>query len=260
MNGRSQFRGWVPDLPDFRDYKYQVPAQLPASPQAAVDMKAIFPAVYYQDTINSCTANAIAGAFEFELSKEKLPPLDPSVLFIYYNQRVLQNSVNVDSGASIRDGLHTMRHQGVCSDAQWPYIIHEFTKKPFESCYKNALKHKIKNYYHLDQDINQMKACLADSHPFVFGFSVYESFFDPQVAHTGTVDLPKKGEDRIFGHAVVAVGYDDQQERFILRNSWGNAWGNQGYFTLPYAYLLDKSLSQNFWTIRLTADTAVQPG
>ena len=46
----------------------------------------------------------------------------------------------------------------------------------------------------------------------------------------------------------MAVGYDQRQKRFIVRNSWGIEWGQQGYFTMPYAYL--ETLADDFWTIR----------
>lgn len=96
-----------------------------------------------------------------------------------------------------------------------------------------------------------MKGCLADGYPFVFGFTVYESFESPEVARTGVLQMPAPKEGVVGGHAVVAVGYDDQNERFMIRNSWGKNWGQKGYFTMPYSYLLSDNLSDDFWTIRL---------
>jgi C1A family cysteine protease len=101
------------------------------------------------------------------------------------------------------------------------------------------------------QDLNQMKGCLASGYPFVFGFTVYKSFEDDAVAQSGHAPMPAAGEQVLGGHAVSAVGYDDAQQWFICRNSWGTGWGMQGYFTLPYAYLTQASLSDDFWTIRL---------
>ncbi len=95
-----------------------------------------------------------------------------------------------------------------------------------------------------------MRTCLADGYPFVFGFTVYESFESATVARTGRANLPKPGEKVLGGHAVMAVGYNDKQKRFIVRNSWGTGWGKKGYFTMPYAYLDDRDLSDDFWTIR----------
>jgi C1A family cysteine protease len=62
--------------------------------------------------------------------------------------------------------------------------------------------------------------------------------------------LPQRGEKVLGGHAVMAVGYNDAQQRFLVRNSWGEGWGMKGYFTMPYKYMADRNLSDDFWTIR----------
>ena len=92
---------------------------------------------------------------------------------------------------------------------------------------------------------------MAEGYPFVFGFTVYESFESEEVARTGEVAMPGPGEKAIGGHAVLAMGYDDAHRRFLVRNSWGTDWGEKGHFTMPYAYLTDSNLSDDFWTIRL---------
>ncbi len=239
----------MPDLPDQRDYLfgaiYKIPAKLPAS----VDLRAQCPPVEDQGNLGSCTANALAGALEFLELKDKVSFVDLSRLFIYYNERVIEHTVNSDSGAMLRDGIKTLAKQGVCPEPMWPYVISQFTKKPTASCYKNAADHQITSYQRL-LTVDEMRACLAEGYPFVFGFTVYESFESATVARTGTVNMPKPGEKVLGGHAVVAVGYNDKQKRFIVRNSWGTGWGQKGYFTMPYAYLDDRKLSDDFWTIR----------
>jgi C1A family cysteine protease len=246
---RPKRYGWTPDLPDQRDYKfsaiYKIPAKLPAS----VDLRAQCSPVEDQGNLGSCTANALAGALEFLERKDQVAFADLSRLFIYYNERVIEHTVSSDSGAMLRDGIKTLAKQGVCLEAMWPYVISQFTKKPSASCYKNAATHQITSYQRL-LAVDEMRACLADGYPFVFGFTVYESFESATVARTGTVNMPKPSEKVLGGHAVMAVGYNDTQKRFIIRNSWGTGWGKQGYFTMPYAYLADRNLSDDFWTIR----------
>ena len=192
-----------------------------------------------QGNLGSCTANALAGALECLERKDKVSFIDLSRLFIYYNERVIEQSVSSDSGAMIRDGIKSLKKTGVCSEKKWPYVISKFAVKPNSACYKEALNHQITSYQRI-LTLDQMKSCLADGFPFVFGFTVYESFESPQVAKTGIVNMPKKNESVLGGHAVLAVGYNDKDKRFIVRNSWGTSWGMKGYFTMPYDYLADQ--------------------
>jgi len=244
--------GWIPDLPDRRDFLYAAPPQLLQQLPATADLRPGCPPVYDQGQLGSCTANAICAAVEFDLIEEKKTrPFIPSRLFLYYNERVIEGTVSTDSGAQIRDGIKSVASQGDCKEDLWPYNIAEFAVKPPNQCYTEALKYKAVQYQRLVQDLNQLKGCLASGYPFVLGFTVYESFESQQVAASGIAPMPAAGEKVLGGHAVMAVGYDESQQRFTLRNSWGATWGMKGYFTLPYAYLLDQNLSSDFWTIRL---------
>jgi C1A family cysteine protease len=243
--------GWIPDLPDHRDLIFSAPlAQVRALP-SKVDLRKSCPSVYDQGRLGSCTANAIAAAVEFDLKKQKLTDFMPSRLFIYYNERVMEHSVASDAGAQLRDGIKSIAKQGVCPEPEWPYDISKFAVKPPETAYSDALKNKAVSYQAVTRNLGQMKGCLAAGYPFVLGFTVYSAFESKEVATTGVLDLPASGESTLGGHAVLAVGYDDGQQRFIIRNSWGTHWGQKGYFTMPYAYLLTASLSSDFWTVRV---------
>jgi C1A family cysteine protease len=242
--------GWTPDLPDHRDLLYSAPVQLLTALPPKVDLRPGCPPVYNQGQLGSCTANSIGGAFEFDQIKEKIPDWVPSRLFIYYNERVIEGTVSSDSGAQIRDGIKTINRQGVCPETVWPYNISKFAVAPPPSAYTIALKNKSVNYQRVARTLPQMKGCLAEGYPWVFGFTVYQSFETPAVAQTGIVPMPTASEQVLGGHAVLCVGYDDTQQRFIVRNSWGDGWGIQGYFLMPYAYLLEPNLSDDFWTVR----------
>lgn len=241
--------GWIPDLPDQRDYLYRVIHPLPAELPPAVDLRECCSAVEDQGRLGSCTANALAGALEFLEQKNGTPFKDLSRLFIYYNERALEHSVHVDSGAMLRDGIKTLAKQGVCTEKRWPYVISKFDERPPVACYREALDYQITSYERI-LTLDEMLACLAEGFPFVFGFSVYESFESADVSRTGTVQMPQPEERVLGGHAVMAVGYHEAEKRFIVRNSWGTGWGLKGYFTMPYAYLADRGLSDDFWTIR----------
>ena len=254
MTYKVERYGWIRDIPDQRDHLYAAPVEYLAALPPNADLRGQCPAVYDQGQLGSCTANGIAGAIQFERMKQSLKPdFVPSRLFIYYNERVIEHTVNSDSGAMIRDGIKTVVKKGDCPESQWPYDPAQFAKKPPQGCYAQALKYKAVQYQRLVQNTAQMKGCLASGFPFVFGFTVYESFESSQVAQTGAVPMPAAGEQVVGGHCMLAVGYDDQKQCFIVRNSWGSAWGLQGYCTMPYAYLADSNLSSDFWTIRLVS-------
>ena len=243
--------GWKPDLPDHRDYLYNAPADIAQALPPKVDLSGQCPAVYDQGQLGSCTANAIGAAFEFDRMKQGLPDFTPSRLFIYWNERAIEHTTGYDSGAQIRDGIKAVSKLGVCPETEWPYDISKFTVKPPAKCYADALKDLAVKYARVKRDLQQMKACLASGYPFVFGFTVYESFESNEVAQTGVVPMPGPDESVLGGHAVLCVGYDDATQRFIVRNSWGPDWGIQGYFSIPYEYLTNHGLASDFWTIRL---------
>jgi C1A family cysteine protease len=242
--------GWVPDLPDQRDFAFRVPPRVVVSLPPRVDLRPQMPPVYDQGQLGSCTSNAIGGAFEFELLKQKEPDFIPSRLFIYYNERVIERTVDTDSGAQLRDGMKTLAKQGVCPEPMWPYVLSEFATKPTPECYAEAKKHLGVTYMRVEQDVAQMRGCIAAGYPFIFGFTVYESFESAAVARTGTVPMPEGDERTLGGHAMCVVGYDNPKKLFIVRNSWGASWGKNGYGTMPYAYFTNTDLSADFWTLR----------
>jgi len=243
---KHKFYGWVPDVPDQRDYLYRAIKPVIRLPKEA-DLRKYCSSVENQGNLGSCTANALAGNLEFLDNRIDLEYKDVSRLFIYYNERALEGTVEFDSGASLRNGIKTLRKTGYCWEESWPYNIALFAKKPSRRCYAEAESRCIQSYHRITS-LSEMLTCLAEGYPFVFGFAVYESFETERVAKTGVVRMPRKSERMLGGHAVLAVGFEQQKKRFLVRNSWGEGWGDHGYFTMPYEYL--ETLAADFWTIR----------
>lgn len=241
--------GWVPDIPDRRDYPYYKIMPAVKLPKKVDLREKEFSPVENQGQLGSCTANALAGNLEFIDIQNGDGYTDQSRLFIYYNERLLIGTVNEDSGAMLRDGIKSLVKWGSCPEKIWEYDTDLFAIKPSRKAYLSAKKNRISVYYRLNT-LDEMKICLFSGYPFVFGFAVYESFEEQKVAKTGIVNLPKKNERMLGGHAVLAAGYDEKAKRFIVRNSWGIDWGSEGYFTMPYEYLESRNLSDDFWTIR----------
>ncbi len=248
---------WKPDLPDFRDCALALGA--PGKPPAKVDLRPHCSPVVNQGKIGSCTGSALAGAFEFlELKELKIKGAAAvfaedfapvSRLFIYYNERLLEGTVDHDGGARLRDGVKALTKFGACREETWNYKSSLVLKKPSAKAYKEATGHRITEYLKIGS-LPQIKSCLAEGFPVAFGFTVYESFESITLAKTGKMPLPRLGEKILGGHAVLAVGYDDATDSLLVRNSWGPTWGMDGYFLMPYDYIERLRLGQDFWTIR----------
>ena len=246
-----QWYGWTPDLPDHRDLMFRAALPRVGALPPRVDLRPACPPVYNQGALGSCTANVIAAALQFDRIKQRLDVSMPSRLFIYYNERVIEHTVAADSGAMIRDGIKSVAKQGAPDERLWPYVIAKFRSRPSARAYADARRHPAVLYERLTPVVEQLRGCLAAGYPFAFGFSVYESFASDAVARSGRLPMPKRTEQMLGGHAVLAVGYDHARQRFIVRNSWGADWGLRGYYTMPYAYVLDDNLCADFWTVKL---------
>lgn len=242
--------GWKRDLPDKRDKYFETNYLSCVVNQVKnVDLREMCPPVYNQGELGSCTANALVCAIQYDELKQNLENQVPSRLFIYYNERYIEGTIDQDTGASLRDGVKCINKIGYCNETQWPYDIKKFTEKPEQSCYDYARKHKSLNYQRVQQDETHLKSILSMGFPIVFGISVYQSFESENVAKTGMVPMPEKEERMLGGHAIVLVGFDDVNRLFIFRNSWGEEWGEKGYGYLPFDYVCDKDLASDFWVV-----------
>lgn len=223
-----------------------------------VDLRPLLPPVYDQGQLGSCTANAIGAAYQYSQIKQKqVTPFVPSRLFIYYNERKDEGTINEDSGAQLATGVKSVSTIGVVPESDWPYNISKFTVVPPNSCYVTSKSHKCTNYYRVaPNSLAQIKQALINGFPVIFGMAVYASMESVTVAHTGVVPMPQPNEECLGGHAVLIVGFNDNTKTVIVRNSWGSSWGQKGYFTLPYAYITNPQLTCDFWVLMQVNDTA----
>ena len=248
MNNKH-FYGWRRDIPDHRDYTYLALPSLKLPEE--VDLRPKCPVIYDQGQLGSCTANAISAALDFERKKQGEQFMTPSRLFVYYNERSDDGTVSSDSGATIRESVKAVVSYGACPESEWPYNIGNFTTKPLEQCYEAAVTFEALQYQRVEPIVEDMKTCLADEHPFVIGIVVHSSLESPEVANNGIVPMPGRFEPVMGGHAVMVVGYTTKNNEpyWIVRNSWGTSWGDNGYFYLPEAYLTNPQLASDFWTL-----------
>ena len=240
--------GYKKDKLDERDKKRVFMTPSVEAP-STWSLKSKFPPVYDQGKLGSCTANGITSVFEYALIREQLTDFQPSRLFLYYNERDMEGTVATDSGAEIRDGIKTLFTLGVCPETDWPYDITQFAVKPPDECYKNAAFDRSVQYYRVDQTLEQLTASIRHGFPVVFGFTVFESFESETVADTGVMPMPQAGEKVLGGHCVVMVGYDNEKQAVLCRNSWSENWGDGGYFWMPYEFITNSEYCSDFWVV-----------
>jgi len=231
------------DTPDERDYALTL--EHPSEHKPQVDLRPDMPPVFDQGQLGSCTANALCGMRQYFALKHG-DDTALSRLYLYWHERALEGTINEDSGAMLRDGMRVLRKLGVCPEADFPYDISRFTEKPSAKAEADAGKYKILSYHRV-RSLRELKTCLHHGYPVAIGNKVYESFESREVAETGIVPVPDEmAEEFLGGHAVLVVGYDDEQKYLIVRNSWGPQWGDKGYCYLPYEYY-SRGLIVDMW-------------
>lgn len=277
VSSHSFGTGWLPPMPDLRDYSSEHPTvkeiagalgitgKAKALPPVA-DLRQWCSPIENQQNIGSCTAHAGVGIVEYFERRAFGKHLDGSRLFIYKTTRNLMG-VTGDTGAWLRNVMGALALCGVPEEKYWPYVTADFDKEPPAFVYAVADNFEALKYFcHDPQGANvapaavlkSVKEYLAAGIPSMFGFWGFPSFESTNVK--GGIPYPCAGEQAQWGHAIVAVGYDDAKKikntvcnketkgALLIRNSWGTTWGDAGYGWLPYDYVLNR-LAMDFWSL-----------
>jgi len=214
------------------------------------------PRIFDQGHLGSCTANAVAAAIEYDWILDNpgqhVRPR-PSRLFIYYCERLIEGTLGQgDVGAYGRDGFKAAHKYGwVREAAEWPYDITRYADDPPPPVWSDAIQNILtKPYKTVERSVDVIKSVLSNKQTMAFGFSVFESFESAAVATSGIVPMPGPAEKMLGGHEVLAIGYlEAHPDHALCRNSWGSSWGLDGYFLMPWDYLMNAGLSDDFRTI-----------
>lgn len=244
--------GCIADTPDERDLKFQTSlvyydAQgVPLPTVVFLDgLRRAIP-ILDQGNIGSCVAHGARTAFDALFVDKKEIGFWPSRLFIYYTGRSIEHTRDYDSGLQVRDGLKALVDVGVPDEDLWPYHTDMFTAHPPHEAYKNAFLpgHQGHAYHRLSSSILEIQRAIVAGLPVVIGFSVYTSFFGTPSSGI----MPATSGRMEGGHCVTIEGYDDIKEQVICRNSWGDRWGAQGYFYMPYDFLTSENV-YDLWVL-----------
>lgn len=267
--------GWLPDLPDIRDYTLaheDVGAILAKSnryvaaargPLPTADLRQWCSPVDQQGGLGSCTSHAASAMIEYFEKRAFGSYIDASRLFIYKASRNLMG-VKGDTGSYLRTTMQSIAMFGSPPESMWPYVESKYDVEPTAFLYAMASNYKATRYYRLDPNgatrqvaLQNLRTNLSAGLPAMFGFTVYSSMpgFGAPDDHTGNIPFPVRGDRVQGGHAVLAVGYDDnrmiagKKGAVLIRNSWGKDWGfENGHGWLPYEYIL-QGLADDFWSL-----------
>ncbi len=202
---------------------------------------------------NSCVANAFAGAYEYLAKRQLGDAADVSRLFIYYNARVYAEQETEDTGALMVNAIEGLKEYGACSEELWPNHKKMITEEPDEDSYNHAANFKIIEAEYVETDLDLWRGTLAEGHPIAFSLNTFDSF-DKANNNRGRVLMPKSSDnvrDTHGWHAMLCVGYSDPDQMFIVRNSWGKDWGDNGYCYIPYDYMMDEDFNgHDSWIIK----------
>jgi len=230
----SQFNYVVNKDPyDYRDLYYRASNN---NVKNKVDLRVWCSPIEEQLHLGSCVGQSIIGAFELMLNKNYPDKyMDLSRLFVYYNARVIEGDPSIDSGVYVRDGIKAVNKWGVCSEDYWPYLTDKFSTIPDTKSYLDAKTRLIKNYHRI-KSIKDIISTVSAGYPVVTGIEVFGDFDNTGINSDPIISMPIETDNSLGGHAVTIVGYDNDKEYFICRNSYGEQWGDQGYFYMPYSY------------------------
>ena len=232
---------------------------------SGVDNRAWCSPIESQGRLGSCTAHAGIGIIEYLERKTFDKHLDASRLFLYKTTRNLLNWTG-DTGAYLRTTMKALRLFGIPPEEYYTYRVDKFDEEPSAFVYALAQNYKSIEYYRLDtlnnspqNTLESIKKHLVAGIPSMFGFSTYHSIWN--VDSSGKIYFPNPNEPVVGGHALVAIGYNDDLEivhyespftrtigAFLVRNSWGTGWGQGGYGYLPYDYVT-KGIATDWWVI-----------
>ena len=204
--------------------------------------------MFDQGQLGSCVWNAVAGMIADNQPSDELL----SRLWGYWKTRVYERTTHEDAGCTARGALKTLAKSGCAPESDWPYDVAKAFVQPNRKSYVDAKHQVVDSYERIPPGLDAMLDALAMGKDFIIGLALFGSFDSDQVARDGMVPMPSHGEGGPYYHEVRCVGYHSRGRVLICRNSWGNQWGDDGDFYLPFDYANSPDLVIDVWTVTLS--------
>lgn len=214
-----------------------------------VDLRKFCPPVENQLNTQSCVANAVVAALELQQIKAGMAHTDLSRLFVYYNARKLFDMQTKDGGTFVKLAMAAMLAYGCCEERLWPFDTTRINTQPPIQCYQSAQTFQAFQFARTPNGEAALSV-LAQDFPVVFTMTAPLAYYQA-AAKTGI--MPRPDEIRTppqpAGHSMLLVGYDLADRTYLVRNSWGPQFADNGYFRIPFETLDVWSLPNDYWTI-----------
>lgn len=247
--------GWQKPKGNIKDVEYkEQPLDKQYSPASgliimpSVDMRKFFTPVKNQMELGSCTSFAAVAMFEAMMRLSGVEgPIDMSPAYLYFYSNILKGKPS--GGSNFFEQLEVLGTHGVCSEALYKYDADKPQHKPSDPAEEDAKKHRVLSASQiplingldkpqsLKHNHSLLTSALSEGYPIGISLKIYDYFGKDGAFIFHPDDVPDAKEDG--WHAMVIVGYSEENNFYIVRNSWGSDFGEDGYCYVPTAYIDD---------------------
>jgi hypothetical protein len=218
--------------------------------------KDYFPEIADQGNIESCVPTCISTVYYYLTMKQSnYLNFRISRLYLYYQFRKLYDDVKLDEGSTIRDCINILHKDGIVPEFLYPYIETKVFNNPSEFLEKYSRFCKCLGFENISRKVIRQNLLLDN--PVLCGIKLFESIYKDEVKNTGIINYSEEYDKILGGHCIILVGFDNNKKYYKFINSWGPTWGDKGFGYLPYEYIKNIRLSNEFYIIKNISNPSI---
>lgn len=204
--------------------------------RTSVDLRSRFTPVKSQGQLGSCSAFAVTSVIEYLIKQLTGESRDMSEAFLYYNAREAVGRQNENCGTSIYRIIKEAMTSGICDESLHRYNENDFAATPSDTAFAEAQKCLVVNALNVKTDTDAIRSAIDDGLPVIISARIFDSFGNDSKGFVKMPTADELSQRDEFAHAMVICGYSDDYKVFVVRNSWGENFGDGGYCYMPYRY------------------------